>query len=681
MNNKSKNKVIGKISLLTSGNSNNNGTLTASSSIPNDSNNEIRKENKIKLISESQNPAFHKRSHSSYKYKNISSNNSNNINLDNIITSVQNPKLSNSNNFQITNNNINNGKQIIKENYHQYQTTSSFTNINKKLKQHRSISPNISKNRQRYLLPKKTSNKKTLVLDLDETLVHSCGIPFDCPSDFVIQIEQDNDIHDIHVLVRPHVEQFLKKMSKRYELVIFTASISKYANPLLNFIDKMGYVPFRLFREHCTLINTTFVKDLNLLGRDLKDIIILDNNPTAYSLNHYNGFPIKSWFDDKNDNELLKITPILEFLSYVPDVREYIKKIVSQNQVQFDLVKQVIVNYNNNLKKNLIPPECKRIYDLFKDDSNNNNEKLLQKSKSTKLSIIKAACNNGFKYNNSKNKVNNFTNINIISNNINYYKIFNNSDENSNSNSNNNNSYLIDQKNNKVKNINVRVVKNRLTGKRIIKKKDILSGQNNFLKRKKMGINSMRYNFSNNKIIYNKNAKNWSSNCIINNINNININISNNCNSNNNNKSNITENININHINNSGNSVKHQRIYFNNNNNNNTKRKISANTSETRNNKIYNQGISKENSINNNGTSIKLNQSQKAKQKPKNKNKAQLINVGGGLKIDIKFLREQFKVYLKDYRKESQNHNEEKILRQIFKNRSINLSKSQKFEN
>ena len=65
MNNKSKNKVIGKISLLTSGNSNNNGTLTASSSIPNDSNNENRKENKIKLISESQNPTFHKRSHSS----------------------------------------------------------------------------------------------------------------------------------------------------------------------------------------------------------------------------------------------------------------------------------------------------------------------------------------------------------------------------------------------------------------------------------------------------------------------------------------------------------------------------------------------------------------------------------------------------------------------------------------
>ena len=667
MNNKPKNKIIGKISLLTFGNSNSNETIPSSTAINNNNNGD-----KVQLISDPQIPIFHKRSRSSYKYKNITNNNSNNMNLDNILTNIQNLNsnskiINNNNNIYITKNNItDNENSNPNQIYYQYQTTSSFTNINKSINQFRSLSPQNNKNRYKYLLPLKNSNKKTLVLDLDETLVHSCGVPFNCPSDFIIQIEQDNDIHDIHVLVRPHVEEFLEKMSKRFELVIFTASISKYANPLLNIIDKMGFVPFRLFREHCTLINTTFVKDLSLLGRELKDIIILDNNPTAYSLNHYNGFPIKSWFDDKNDDELLKIIPILEFLSYVPDVRDYIKKIVSQNKVQFDLVKQVIINYNNNLKKNLIPPECKRIYDLFKEDKNNN-DKMLQKSKSTKLSIIKTACINGYRNNKkNKNKINNYTNINII-NNINYNKIFAFDGY-------NNNSYLIEQKSNKIKNVNFRVVKNRLTGKRIIKKKDILSSNNYFFKRKKIGINTMRYNFSNNKIINNKNNKNWSSNCIINNINNINININNNCN---NNKSNITENININHINNSGSCVKHQRIYFN--NNFNTKRKISANASETRNNKLYNQGNSKEISINNNGLSMKLNQSQKTKHINKSKNKIQLINVGGGLKIDIKFLREQFKVYLRDYKRE--NHNNERILRQIFKNKSLNLSHSQKIEN
>ena len=91
------------------------------------------------------------------------------------------------------------------------------------------------------------------MLDLDETLVHSVGgmengEGGEPQHDFIIQIPQNNNSsHDVHVMVRPHVEEFLQRMSKRFELVIFTASISKYANPLLNIVDKMGYVPFRLF--------------------------------------------------------------------------------------------------------------------------------------------------------------------------------------------------------------------------------------------------------------------------------------------------------------------------------------------------------------------------------------------------------------------------------------------------
>ena len=87
----------------------------------------------------------------------------------------------------------------------------------------------------KYLPPKSKQhlNKKTLVLDLDETLVHSGFKPFNTPSDIILKIELDNRIHDIHVLVRPGVEEFLEKMAKHYELVIFTASLSKvliYAN-------------------------------------------------------------------------------------------------------------------------------------------------------------------------------------------------------------------------------------------------------------------------------------------------------------------------------------------------------------------------------------------------------------------------------------------------------------------
>lgn len=112
-------------------------------------------------------------------------------------------------------------------------------------------------------------------MDLDETLVHSGFKPFN-PSDIILKIEFEGVIHEIHVLVRPGVEEFLERMSKIYEIVIFTASLSKYANPLLDILDQNGYCSHRLFREHCTMINNVFVKDLKKLNRDLKDIIIVD---------------------------------------------------------------------------------------------------------------------------------------------------------------------------------------------------------------------------------------------------------------------------------------------------------------------------------------------------------------------------------------------------------------------
>ena len=160
---------------------------------------------------------------------------------------------------------------------------------------------------EEFFLPPNTSGKKTLVLDLDETLVHSQFGPFEyIKSDIIIKINIDDEIHDIHVLVRPGVKEFLEKISKKFELVIFTASISKYASPLLDILDKNNLCSFRLFRDHCTMLNNSFVKDLTKLGRDLKNVIIVDNSPVAYCFDNENGIPILTWFDDKTDREIYK---------------------------------------------------------------------------------------------------------------------------------------------------------------------------------------------------------------------------------------------------------------------------------------------------------------------------------------------------------------------------------------
>eukprot|EP00923_Selenidium_pygospionis_P017249 GHVN01030305.1.p1 GENE.GHVN01030305.1~~GHVN01030305.1.p1 ORF type:complete len:355 (+),score=59.56 GHVN01030305.1:251-1315(+) len=94
--------------------------------------------------------------------------------------------------------------------------------------------------------------KKTLVLDLDETLVHSCFRPVSISS-FSIPVEIDGYIHRIYVCKRPWVDEFLATVAKKYEVVIFTASLRKYADPLIDRLDPSGNGKWRLFREACTV--------------------------------------------------------------------------------------------------------------------------------------------------------------------------------------------------------------------------------------------------------------------------------------------------------------------------------------------------------------------------------------------------------------------------------------------
>ena len=192
-------------------------------------------------------------------------------------------------------------------------------------------------------LPDKVSKfKKTLVLDLDETLVHSIFINVNNSNcDISLNINFENRNIKANVLKRPGVDEFLEKMSNLYEIVIFTASLSQYAIPLIEQLDKKKVCNFKLFREHCSFINNGYTKDLKKLNRNMNDIIIVDNTPNCYFLNNDNGFPIKSWLNDINDRELIRIIPYLEFLSNVDDVRKYIPKM--KNNFTFSYEKADLV--------------------------------------------------------------------------------------------------------------------------------------------------------------------------------------------------------------------------------------------------------------------------------------------------------------------------------------------------
>ena len=73
-------------------------------------------------------------------------------------------------------------------------------------------------------------------------------------------------------------------MAKHYEVIIYTASLSKYADPLMNILDPEKLCTSRLFREHCTWLDQTYVKDMSLLNRKLEDVILVDNSPNSYRL-------------------------------------------------------------------------------------------------------------------------------------------------------------------------------------------------------------------------------------------------------------------------------------------------------------------------------------------------------------------------------------------------------------
>lgn len=179
---------------------------------------------------------------------------------------------------------------------------------------------------QHLLRPQKSNvqGRKTLVLDLDETLVHSSFKPPPHP-DIVLPVDIDGRICHVYVLIRPGCVQFLSEMSQYYEIVIYTASLQKYADPLMAILDANNVAPQRLFREHCTFSNGLFVKDLGRIGRPLADSIIIDNAPQSYLFQPECGIPILSWYDDRRDRALYDLIPMLISLSKVEDVRPVIR--------------------------------------------------------------------------------------------------------------------------------------------------------------------------------------------------------------------------------------------------------------------------------------------------------------------------------------------------------------------
>ena len=137
--------------------------------------------------------------------------------------------------------------------------------------------------------------QKTLVIDLDETLIHSLAKGGRMSSGHMVEVKLSSPAaynglslgpqHPIlyYVHKRPHCDDFLRKVCKWYNLVVFTASVQEYADPVIDWLEQeRKYFSARYYRQHCTFRNGAYIKDLSSVEPDLSRVVILDNSPLSY---------------------------------------------------------------------------------------------------------------------------------------------------------------------------------------------------------------------------------------------------------------------------------------------------------------------------------------------------------------------------------------------------------------
>ena len=178
---------------------------------------------------------------------------------------------------------------------------------------------------ERIVLLPEYNKKKTLILDLDETLIHA-----DFDGRFENHDQRISFIYDeqeikVNIFLRPGLFEFLKAVSEIFEIFIFTASKKEYADAVLDFLDpERKIIKHRLYRDSCIPINNrVYIKDLSIfVNRKPENLILVDNSFYSFSNQPRNGVLINSFYNDKQDRELINLLNYMQnYLHGVADIR------------------------------------------------------------------------------------------------------------------------------------------------------------------------------------------------------------------------------------------------------------------------------------------------------------------------------------------------------------------------
>ncbi|OMJ78547.1 hypothetical protein SteCoe_21609 [Stentor coeruleus] len=164
--------------------------------------------------------------------------------------------------------------------------------------------------------------KKTIALDLDETLIYSSSSN-STPEYIIHRLLQDNNSIIIKFSIRPYAKDFIRILSTLANIVIFTASSKSYADPIIDIIDpNHEFIKARYYRDSCVLSSAGFIKDLNILKKPLKDVLLVDNLSTSFLYQKQNGILVTSWYGDKNDMELFHLLGFIRKILPYDDIRK-----------------------------------------------------------------------------------------------------------------------------------------------------------------------------------------------------------------------------------------------------------------------------------------------------------------------------------------------------------------------
>ena len=229
--------------------------------------------------------------------------------------------------------------------------------------------PNIMKDVPNFETEKNDKKqKKILLLDLDETLIHADfdeeyaedkSVQYDTIIKFVTKnenifenfedeieeekTEEEEEIeHSVGIFVRNGVKEFLEEVNKYFDVGIFTASEKEYADTVIAFLDpEKKLIKYRLYRNSCINFNDSFnIKDLRILkGVDLKNVILVDNSMYSFAAQLENGILINSFYCDRNDTELYNVLGyLINFIFPADDIRKVNEQFFNFQKVTNDLI-------------------------------------------------------------------------------------------------------------------------------------------------------------------------------------------------------------------------------------------------------------------------------------------------------------------------------------------------------